>query len=740
MKKNLKKIMVILLSICILMGFLLAPNMEMVKAEGRIALSGRVHVQTFADQNGKVVNQGGIETLVLGTRGLGKRLESIIINLNNNTGYEGALQYRVHVQTYGWTEWRNAGQPAGTTGQGKRLEGIQMRLTGELAEHYDVRYCAHIQTYGDSQGWVYNGALAGTTGEAKRLEEIKVQIVPKSSVSTTPSVSYRVHRQTYGWEKRWSINGDVSGTTGEAKRLEGITITVNDNQYSGGVTYRTHVQSYGWMSWVSNGEMSGTQGQAKRLEAIQIKLTGDLANYYDIYYQVHVQSYGWTDWVKNGVSAGTMGQAKRLEAIRILLVTKNGTPPQNMWGSGTNGENNGCQHEWTPNMVHFDAVTRTDFLPSYRDVFPHSFCNGCGSDTQILNDDPYDCPYCESSGWHGIFSATTKEPYISVKEVTERPEYNLVESYECKKCGLVVENESEKARIKELREQGHVHSWTPVYGESHDSMVLRGSANDIFWSDECAKCGMSLATFFQTTTLQTYKSNLDEWCTEFKYAHKENHPYKTAGTPGLNEAAIDHLKNCFGMDKLVMYSYDEVIGFKCKTCGQTKACDDKDIECTMAENYIYKEIEYWKNAIIESGDTLPIDYSQITRESGYELHNGNVYYYKTLKGNKEYTRKFVNGQEDWNYSLNVSSNTSTGIGKLKRGNEIIYTFRYDPYKWGEQAENASLETAVNVPSSDIIEEYFRYVHVGDLIYKYEVTDGELGQLLQIYDQYFEPIN
>ena len=33
--------------------------------------------------------------------------------------------------------------------------------------------------------------------------------------------------------------------------------------------------------------MSGTQGRALRLEAIKIRLTGELANKYDIYYRVH---------------------------------------------------------------------------------------------------------------------------------------------------------------------------------------------------------------------------------------------------------------------------------------------------------------------------------------------------------------------------------------------------------------------------------------------------------------------
>ncbi|MGN0390801.1 MAG: hypothetical protein ACI4L2_08295, partial [Wujia sp.] len=179
----------------VILSLLQVPAMES-RAAGSTQLSGKAHVQTYGDQNGIITYENGIETLVLGTRGQAKRVESVTIKFVNNTGYSGTIQYQVHRQTYGWTSWVNAGTPAGTTGQAKRLEAIRIRLTGELAEYYDVRYATHAQTYGDAQGWVYNGALAGTTGEAKRLEEIKIQIVPKNTVSETESVSYRVHRQT----------------------------------------------------------------------------------------------------------------------------------------------------------------------------------------------------------------------------------------------------------------------------------------------------------------------------------------------------------------------------------------------------------------------------------------------------------------------------------------------------------------------------------------------------------------
>ena len=109
--------------------------------------------------------------------------------------------------------------------------------------------------------------------------------------------------------------------------MEAINIKLENAPYAGGVTYRTHVQTYGWQGWKSNGAMSGTSGQAKRLEAIEIKLTGTMAEKYDIWYRVHAQTFGWMGWAKNGERSGTAGMAKRLEAIQIVMLPKNSAAP-----------------------------------------------------------------------------------------------------------------------------------------------------------------------------------------------------------------------------------------------------------------------------------------------------------------------------------------------------------------------------------------------------------------------------
>ena len=121
MKKGMKKLATTLLAALLMITQL--PAVES-KAATSIGMSGKAHVQSYGDTNGRIIYENGIETLVLGTRGQAKRVESITVNLKNNTGYTGTIQYRVHRQTYGWTDWTTSGQPAGTTGQGKRLEAM----------------------------------------------------------------------------------------------------------------------------------------------------------------------------------------------------------------------------------------------------------------------------------------------------------------------------------------------------------------------------------------------------------------------------------------------------------------------------------------------------------------------------------------------------------------------------------------------------------------------------------------
>ena len=139
-------------------------------------------------------------------------------------------------------------------------------------------------------------------------------------------IYYRTHVQNLGWQS-YVTDGVMSGTTGKSLRLEGIEIYLENNKIGGSIEYRTHVQNLGWQPYVTDGAMSGTKGKSLRLEAIQIRLTGELAQKYDVYYRTHIQDLGWLGWAVNDGKSGSAGLSKRLEGIQIRLVEKGESAP-----------------------------------------------------------------------------------------------------------------------------------------------------------------------------------------------------------------------------------------------------------------------------------------------------------------------------------------------------------------------------------------------------------------------------
>lgn len=102
---------------------------------------------------------------------------------------------------------------------------------------------------------------------------------------------------------------------------------LSQSGYSGNISYSSHIQQIGWLDYVNNNCISGTFGKALQLEAIKIKLTGEIANYYDIYYRMHIQNHGWTGWAKNNAMCGSTGLLLRGEAIEIKILPKGAEVP-----------------------------------------------------------------------------------------------------------------------------------------------------------------------------------------------------------------------------------------------------------------------------------------------------------------------------------------------------------------------------------------------------------------------------
>lgn len=82
-----------------------------------------VHVRNIGWMGGKRVDNGDGIRREVGTTGQGLPIEAVVFESTNKK-----LQYRVHLQNYGWTSWTTEGRVAGTTGQSRNLEAIQLRI------------------------------------------------------------------------------------------------------------------------------------------------------------------------------------------------------------------------------------------------------------------------------------------------------------------------------------------------------------------------------------------------------------------------------------------------------------------------------------------------------------------------------------------------------------------------------------------------------------------------------------
>lgn len=242
-----------------------------------LGVAYRTHVQKIGWQD--PVYDGEMS----GTSGRALRLEAIQIALTGSEANNYDIYYRVHAQHYGWLDWASNGYAAGTTGYAYRLEAIEIKVLPKGSEapgstslpyldgtygNGTINYKTHVQTYG-WQDWTWDGGLSGTSGQAKRLEGIRIN----TNWIDGLGVTYRTHVQKIGWQD-WVSDGELSGTEGRALRLEAIQIKLTGEQAKNyDVYYRVHTQKYGWLGWAKNGESAGTSNHAFRLEQIQIVLT-----------------------------------------------------------------------------------------------------------------------------------------------------------------------------------------------------------------------------------------------------------------------------------------------------------------------------------------------------------------------------------------------------------------------------------------------------------------------------------
>ena len=312
---------------------------------------GDVIYQAYVHGNGwqKKVADGA----EAGTTGQNKAIEALNIKLSDEWEARNAfIIYEAHVSDVGWQDEVMDGAQAGTTGQNKAMEAIVIRIGNgdspdgiRIDDVYDIYYRVHISNYG-WLAWTCNGQIAGSEGYGLPIEAIQIKLVKKDS-SDKPDTSgrsylskdlihkiaYEAHVSDIGWQEN-VFTGEVAGTTGQNKNMEAFKMWLSNmsgesygDDYKGGIEYRAHVSDVGWQNWVSDNEVAGTTGQGKKMEALQIRLTGEMQKYCDIYYRAHVANFGWLGWAKNGEIAGTTGYSYGLQAIQVVVVPKGKAAP-----------------------------------------------------------------------------------------------------------------------------------------------------------------------------------------------------------------------------------------------------------------------------------------------------------------------------------------------------------------------------------------------------------------------------
>lgn len=280
-----------------------------------------------------------------GKEGNNKRIEAIKIKLGKDKEILGdsIIRYQVHVQDYGWMNWKKDGEIAGTVGESKRIEAIKIQL--ENLDLNSVIYRVFVEKAGWTK-WSKDGEIAGTVGEGLKIEAIQIKIVktPKMDVNyvyntetnTVKAIlrSNKIIKQIIN-DSDWIISEDQLSCSKEYSINDTYLINIKDNDDIENIIelkinqikepvieYKAHVQNIGWQENVSENEIAGTTGKNLRMEAIKIKIKG-LEENINIKYQTHVQDIGWQDWVYNNEQSGTTGLGKRIEAVKIMLENTN---------------------------------------------------------------------------------------------------------------------------------------------------------------------------------------------------------------------------------------------------------------------------------------------------------------------------------------------------------------------------------------------------------------------------------
>lgn len=264
----------------------------------------------------------------------GYKLEAFQLKLkkNGNTS-TGTIKYRVNGTSGGWSKWVSAGSKA-TMGSDNTIEAIGFKLTGELAKKYTLYYCTRNKSFG-WMPWAKASKSSGTFGMDSPMNAVRVKLVAKDAKApadagtfaytsmSMPDISYSL-KQSSKWKTAKSY-GKTAGAASYSTKSSQLKAKFSDLPAlaSGKIEYRVRAKGKKWSAWKKNNNAIGSG----KMQRIQMRITGDLADCFDIYYRTYCGDHQWLGWAKNGKTSGTSGNSYSVGGLEVQLVPKDKSAP-----------------------------------------------------------------------------------------------------------------------------------------------------------------------------------------------------------------------------------------------------------------------------------------------------------------------------------------------------------------------------------------------------------------------------
>lgn len=263
---------------------------------------------------------------------------------------KGDIVYRANIVEYGWPDHTSKnGEPTRTFRKKNAIQEITINLEGEVADYFNVYYRVKVNKFG-WLNWARNGERAGTNGYDYPIRAMQVVLKRKGDGApgdvtgrvskyakadydcTGAGVVYKMRKCVGGWNvgvrDGESTNANPGNVATNMYYTKLYSQKSNGEKLSGDLVSKCLCSKKAWTKkWKSSKTKMGYNKKNTQLRAVKFKLTGEMAQTYDVYYSVKCIGKGWTGWAKNGQLCGAKMLANSISAMRIKIVNKGAPAP-----------------------------------------------------------------------------------------------------------------------------------------------------------------------------------------------------------------------------------------------------------------------------------------------------------------------------------------------------------------------------------------------------------------------------